>query len=295
MNSRALASTGSVLSALAASACCWLPLLLAGVGLSAVGIGGFLERFRPLLLIVAAALLGLGFYLNYFRKERCAPDGSCAPPPPRLRRMNRISLWVSTALVLAFALFPSYADELFDLRPTTAPANASIKVGKLNFLGAACPGCGVAVNQSLAGHWISEFQDQDGGTIELTMDLGLAHSHWVGEFDLPKYKVKDYPVEVKAVGDTIRLYFTAIGVSFQGTLAANGQLEGTARSRTGGNEPISFKNKGTAQFSDGFLALQAAADDSSLVETLAGDGRQLKERFNADREKTRLLLLLSPT
>lgn len=355
MNSRALASAGSVLSALASSACCWLPLLLMGVGLSAAGIGTLFDRFRLLFLIVAAALLGLGFYLNYFHKERCEPGAACDRPNPRLRKMNRGMLWVSTALVLTLALFPSYVGRFFDVRPTAAEStDVSTDTWTIDIHGMTCAGCEAAVNQSLAGvsgvlhakasydaagatitvdsanpptrmalaaavgkagyslvsvnseqsiatepaltgHWVTELEEQDGEMIEVIMDLGVANSRWVGEFDLPKYNVINYPVEVKAAADTIELFLTAIGVSFKGSIGDDGVLTGVGQSQGNENEPISFRRTGPAEFSEGFLELEATADDSSLVEILSDDGGELRKRFNADREKTRLLMLLSPT
>jgi copper chaperone CopZ len=355
MNSRILASTGSVVSALASSACCWLPLLLMGIGLSAAGITTFFERFRPLFLIVAAVLLGLGFYLNYFRKERCAPGEACATPNPRLRKMNRGMLWISTALVIAFALFPNYVGHLFGVQPTAAESTtASTDTWTIAIDGMTCAGCETAVNQSLAevpgvvnakasfdaanatlsvdtvnpptrlalaaavgkagynlvslnaeqsvatetglaGHWVTELEEKDGEMIEVIMDLGVVNSRWVGEFDLAKYNVMNYPVEVKNSGATITLFLTAIGMSFKGSIGDDGLLTGVGHSEGAENEPVTFKRTGPADFSDGFLELEAAADDSSLVEILSDDGGELRERFNADSKKTRLVMLLSPT
>jgi copper chaperone CopZ len=355
MNSRALASTGSLLSALASSACCWLPLLLMGVGLSAAGIGAFLERFRPLFLIIAAVLLGLAFYLNYSRKERCEPGSACERPNLRLPRMNRCMLWVSTALVLTLAFFPSYVGHLFAVRPTAAESTtASMNTWTIDIRGMTCAGCEAAVNQSLAevpgvlhaeasydaanatitvdsskpptrmalaaalaktgyslvsvtsdgpvatkpalaGHWVTELEDQNGEMIAVIMDLGVLNSRWVGEFDLPKYNVMNYPVEVQATGDTIELFLTAIGMSFKGSIGNDGVLSGVGQSPGAENESVTFQRTGPAEFSDGILGLEAAAHDPSLVASLSDDGSELREQFNADREKTRLLMLLSPT
>jgi hypothetical protein len=102
------ASAGSVASAVAASACCWLPLLLIASGVSAGQGLAALEKARPLLLVVAAALLGSGFYLIYFRKEACAARSACAASSPMLRRFNRILVWIATLVVVALGLFPNY-------------------------------------------------------------------------------------------------------------------------------------------------------------------------------------------
>ena len=61
-------------------------------------------------------------------------------------------------------------------------------------------------------------------------------------------------------------------------------------------ETLEFRRESTeARFSDGFLALEAAADDSSRVESLSSSALELREQFNRDSDKTRLIALLSPT
>lgn len=102
------ATGGAALTAVLSSACCWLPLLLIAFGASAAGVAGFFEEWRPWLLGATGLLLAAGFYLVYFRRARCAPGSACAVPDRRLTRFNKISLWVATAVVLAFGLFPNY-------------------------------------------------------------------------------------------------------------------------------------------------------------------------------------------
>lgn len=104
----------AVVSAVLSSACCWLPLLLIGFGASAAGLAGFFESYRPHLLAATGLLLAGGFYFVHLRKEKCGPGEVCAVPNPRLRRWNRGMLWVATALVVAFALFPNYVGLILD-------------------------------------------------------------------------------------------------------------------------------------------------------------------------------------
>lgn len=99
---------GSVLAAVLSSACCWLPLLLLAFGASAAGVSAFFERWRPVFLVVAVAMLGAGFYVVYFRKAACA-DGACEAAPRSRRVFSQLMLWVAAVLVAAFALFPEYA------------------------------------------------------------------------------------------------------------------------------------------------------------------------------------------
>jgi copper chaperone CopZ len=106
------AAGGAVVAALASSACCWLPLSLIALGVSAGGVGAFFEAYRMWMLGGAAVLLGLGFYFVYFRAPTCEPGDACAVPNPKLTRFNKILLWAATGFVVIFALFPNYVGYL---------------------------------------------------------------------------------------------------------------------------------------------------------------------------------------
>ena len=120
-----LSAAGAVLAALLASACCWIPLVLIGAGASAMGAAAFFEAYRPLFLAVTGLLLGAGYYFVYLREPKCAPGSACATPDPRLRKVQRASLWGATALVLVFASFPSYVGTLLGGDEPTPAAGAT--------------------------------------------------------------------------------------------------------------------------------------------------------------------------
>lgn len=147
-----LAAMGSVVSAVAASACCWLPLLLLAFGASAAGVSGWFEQARPVLLGVSGLLLAGGFYLAYFRREACAPGSTCAVPNVRLRRLNRAMLWVASVMVLAFAFFPSYAGLLLAENSATATKESvsGLPTVTLGIAGMSCEACSVHIEKSLA-------------------------------------------------------------------------------------------------------------------------------------------------
>lgn len=92
--------------AIASSLCCVLPLIAVIFGLGAFGVAAAFETLRPYLLVLAFAALGYGFYRVYFRREECAPGESCATKP--VNRINQLSLWIASAVIIAFALAPYY-------------------------------------------------------------------------------------------------------------------------------------------------------------------------------------------
>lgn len=115
-------------SAILSSACCWLPLLLLAVGLSAGGVAGFFETVRPYFLIAAVVFLCSGFYFAYFRRPVCKPGDACAVPSPKIQRFNRVMLWAATVFVIAFALFPYYSPALVRAvasQPTVASSESA--------------------------------------------------------------------------------------------------------------------------------------------------------------------------
>lgn len=107
---------GAVVAALASSACCLGPLVLAALGLGGAGLLIRLEPYRPYFAALTAVLLGAGFYLSYRRPHAAAPQAAgaaCDCEMPRAGRLGRISLWIATALVAAVLAFPYLAGALF--------------------------------------------------------------------------------------------------------------------------------------------------------------------------------------
>src|SRR6266849_6777468 len=93
----------STLSALAASICCIGPIAAAFLGLTSFGALVKYEPDRPLFTVVTFALLGGAFYLAYRPRpsEECATSSLCTTHgATRVQRVNRVVLWVVTAIVL---------------------------------------------------------------------------------------------------------------------------------------------------------------------------------------------------
>jgi mercuric ion transport protein len=102
---------GAVIAGLLGSLCCIGPLLFVVLGVSAFGAATAFESARPYLLAGSVLLLALGYYWTYFRRRaECAPGEACATKP--IGRANRVSLWVASLAVFAFAGMPYFAGTL---------------------------------------------------------------------------------------------------------------------------------------------------------------------------------------
>ncbi|MSR29347.1 MAG: hypothetical protein EXS03_07230 [Phycisphaerales bacterium] len=100
-----IATLGSVVAALGASACCWGPLLLIALGGSAIGVSATVARWRPVLIAGAILMLGASFYFAY--RRRPAVCGACCRDGRRgSRRLQRALLWPSAAIVAVLTMFP---------------------------------------------------------------------------------------------------------------------------------------------------------------------------------------------
>lgn len=97
-----LAAGAGLLSALAASSCCILPLALFGLGVSGAWIGNFtrLAPYQPYFITSTLAFLGYGYWLAYRSSTRaCAEGEACARPLPN--SIVNASLILATILVVA--------------------------------------------------------------------------------------------------------------------------------------------------------------------------------------------------
>jgi mercuric ion transport protein len=80
-----LLAGGGVLSAVAASSCCLVPLALFGLGIGGAWTGHLprLAPYQPDFLAVAAICVGLGLWARHrSRKVACSQGEACARPLP---------------------------------------------------------------------------------------------------------------------------------------------------------------------------------------------------------------------
>lgn len=142
-----IARIGTLVSAVMASSCCWLPLLLLAVGVSGAGIASTLEAYRPVFMVVTFGFLGAAFYFTY-RPRKAADDccaDSCCPPAAQGRRftmmsLNKVMLWCVTVLAVAFLLFPQYVGFLANDDGTTV-ITADMNRAIFQVEGMTCEGC----------------------------------------------------------------------------------------------------------------------------------------------------------
>lgn len=158
-----IAKVGTLISAIMASACCWLPLLLLAVGVSGAGIAATLEPYRPLFMVVTFGFLGAAFYFTYRPKQAVeAKKGCCDPaqvekgtccPPTGLRRfnmmaLNKVMLWAVTVLAVAFLFFPSYVGLSFG-SSNNAAVTENMNQAVFKIEGMTCEGCSTTVAKAI--------------------------------------------------------------------------------------------------------------------------------------------------
>jgi len=151
-----IALFGTVISALLASACCWLPLLLLVFGVSGVAVSATFEQYRLLFIAVTFAFLAAGFYFVYRPKQRSVEGAAtnCCPEPSgtkgwNLQKLNKAMLWVVTAVALGFVFFPNYVGVFVGSGESAVANPRAFPQVTLNVEGMHCEGCAPSVRAAL--------------------------------------------------------------------------------------------------------------------------------------------------
>lgn len=158
-----IAKIGTLVSAILASACCWLPLVLLAVGVSGAGIAATMDAYRPLFIVVTFGFLGAAFYFTYRPKKTsataeghdcCATEPvsgeDCCPPASgrfNMMIMNKVMLWGVTVLAVLFLFFPSYVGAFLGGDGKTVTDNMNRAVIKVE--GMTCEGCSAIVAKAI--------------------------------------------------------------------------------------------------------------------------------------------------
>jgi mercuric ion transport protein len=107
--SKTIVTTGGSLVSAALSflplSCCLFPTAFSFLSASGLAFAMELMPYRPYFIALTMVFLGAGFYFAYRPQEtQCSPGAACATPESR--RLQRVSLWVVTALTLGLISLP---------------------------------------------------------------------------------------------------------------------------------------------------------------------------------------------
>lgn len=137
----ALSMLGAITAAMAASACCLVPAILAGLGLSGAGFGAAFAPYRFYFVGASGVALGVGFWLVYRRRrDNCGCGGRGSG------RAARVALLFTTAIVVALAAYPLLGGGRMSASPADAPAKATLQ---LRVSGMSCSDCTETVAKRL--------------------------------------------------------------------------------------------------------------------------------------------------
>lgn len=100
----------ALLTAIGASVCCVVPLVLVLLGVSGAWIAHLtaLDPWRPWFIAVTLLCLGLAFWTLYGPSSLCRTEGTCVES--KVLRRRRFWLWTASVLIALLLLFPYLID-----------------------------------------------------------------------------------------------------------------------------------------------------------------------------------------
>ncbi|HLK55189.1 MAG TPA: mercuric transporter MerT family protein [Chthonomonadaceae bacterium] len=237
---------GGLIAAIAASACCILPLLLGAVSAGTVGLSTVLVPSRPLFIALTVFLLGSAFYFTYRPQKTGCETECCVPDKPfRTRRFNKALLWVVTVFALGALAYPEVAASRARKDPSKKPP--------------------VVVSSSAQS---AVFTIGNMTCEECTLSIVKALKNTSGVYDAK--------VDFASKRATVRYNAKRVTVA-----ELRKAIEKTGYSVTDPGKQVGGKKVENAK--------------GSIPLTTLSDELTLKEAFNKESDKTRLVLLVSPT
>lgn len=140
----------SFFSAILASTCCTVPLILLGISLLGIGAWGlsgvstFLGSIKWILMPIAVAGLGFSFY-KFFKEKKACEGGACQMIG---KKTNIILLTLSTVLVSTFLVFSIYP-YLSAGEQDTFSLDDNLTQVSLNIKGMTCATCAITAQKAL--------------------------------------------------------------------------------------------------------------------------------------------------
>ena len=103
-----LVAAGGILGAIAASACCLLPLVLTILGVSGAWMSSLraLEVYQPYFIAASIGALAYGFYQVYWKSKKACAEGATCARPMLPNYMVKTGLWLGLFIVVAVLTFP---------------------------------------------------------------------------------------------------------------------------------------------------------------------------------------------
>lgn len=281
-----IATAGTLISAIMASSCCWLPLVLLAVGVSGAGIASTLETYRPYFMVVTFGFLGAAFYFTYRPKnvpagnghDCCAPQTTaardccatepatsgdcCAPNSGRrlsMMTLNKVMLWGVMVLAVAFLFFPSYVGVFLangDGSKVTEDMNRAV----IKLDGMTCEACAVNVVNVVR---------KVPGVLAVEVDYAKREAIVGSEFCCPLPKQKILAAISKAG------YEGELTKEIPARVNATPTLQNSQR-------PASVPDTTTT------------GENNAQLRDISSDAREFRQAFNDAKDTVRVVLLVSP-
>lgn len=136
---------GGVITAIVASLCCIGPVVVALIGVGSIGAFSVFEAYRPYLIGLTVAILGLAFYLTYRKREVKCEDDTCKVESAG--KWNKVAVWFVTFIAAVAIAFP-----YFGVAPSSS-INAAVQgkaIVTLSIEGMTCEACAKGIEGLLA-------------------------------------------------------------------------------------------------------------------------------------------------